>query len=71
MSHDKAGTSFRTAIEAFLIAAIGTISFACGSCLEEHRMKCQATEANVAEWRIDPKSGERSFHYLSPQPEQP
>lgn len=25
-----------------------------------------AIEARVAEWRIDPKTGEKTFHYLTP-----
>lgn len=26
-----------------------------------------AIEAGVAEWRIDPKTGESAFHYLTPE----
>lgn len=28
--------------------------------------RAEAVSAGAAEWRIDPKTGERSFHYLTP-----
>lgn len=40
--------------------------FICGYCASRIDFKRHAIDANVAEWQIDPKTGEKTFQFLSP-----
>lgn len=40
-------------------------AFGLGSNCAREREREKAIEAGAAEWRIDPKTGERTFHYLT------
>ena len=41
-----------------------------GSTKTKRAMQKEAIDNNVAEWRIDPKTGEKEFVYLTPKKEE-
>ena len=52
----------------FLVMILGFLgcAFAIGWAAGTEGHQTKAIEAGVAEWRIDPKTGEKSFHFITP-----
>jgi hypothetical protein len=66
-SKDKLVCGFTVCALAILAVGGTAINGAIGMRDGRDRTRIEAIEANVAEWRIDPKTGEKSFVWLTPQ----
>lgn len=54
-------------IQAILVVAVLFSLFVGGCCAGNSIQRSIAVEAGAAEWRVDPKTGETRFVYLSPK----
>lgn len=60
---DKNNVSVAVWLALLLLFAFFVLGIALGSILEENVVRQQAIDAGVAEWTIDPKTGEREFRW--------